>query len=60
MNTTGRPFTDIMREDPWLFALRAVLIILLTTWRLPRKYWARAVILYVGLGVGFVGGHVFW
>ena len=59
-NTTGRPFTDIMREDPWLFTIPAILILGLTYWKLPRKYWSRAIILYMGLGVGFVGGHVFW
>ena len=59
-NTTGKPFTDIMREEPWLFTLPAILILGLTYWKLPRKYWSRAIILYLGLGVGFVGGHVFW
>ena len=59
-NTTGQPFTDIMREDPWLFFVPAILVLAVTAWKLPRKYWARAVLLYMGLGVGFVGGHVFW
>ena len=59
-NTTGRPFTDMMQEEPLLFILPAVIVLGVTARALPRKYWARAVILYLGLGVGFVGGHVFW
>ena len=59
-NTTGRPFTDLMQEEPWLFILPATIVLGVTARTLPRKYWARAVILYMGLGVGFVGGHVFW
>ena len=59
-NTAGKPFTDIIREDPWLLILPAAIVLGLTAWRLPRRYWARAIILYLGLGVGFVGGHVFW
>ena len=59
-NTTGRPFTDMMREEPWLFALPAVLVLGATARMLPRQYWARAIILYLGLAVGFVGGYVFW
>ncbi len=59
-NTTGRPFTDVMRDEPWLFILPAFVVLSLTFWKLPRRFWARAIILYLGLGVGFVGGHVFW
>ena len=59
-NTTGRPFTDIMREQPELFLLPAILVLAVTAWKLPRKYWARAVLLYLGVSIGFVGGHIFW
>ncbi len=59
-NTTGRPFTDMMREEPLLFALPAILILGVTAWKLPRKYWSRVVLLYLGLSIGLVGGHVFW
>ena len=60
MNTTGRPYTEVTRDNPWLLAVPAGFVIALIAWKLPRKYWARAVILYLGLGVGFVAGHVFW
>ena len=59
-NITGRPFTGIMREEPALFFLPAILILAVTAWKLPRKYWSRAVLLYLGVSIGFVGGHVFW
>ena len=59
-STTQRQFTDIMREDPYLYAIPAVGIVFLTGWQLPRKLWARALFAYVVFGIGFVGGHVFW
>ena len=59
-NTTQRQFTDIMRENPHLYAIPAVGIVFLTGWQLPRKLWARALFAYVVFGIGFVGGHVFW
>ncbi len=59
-NTTQKQFTDIMREDPYLYAIPAVGIVFLTGWQLPKKLWARAIFAYVVFGIGFVGGHVFW
>jgi hypothetical protein len=59
-NATGRPLTDIMREGPWLFTLPAICVLAMTAWKLSGKYWARAVILYLVLGVRFAGGHLFW
>ena len=59
-NTTGRSFTDIFREQPELFLLPAILILGVTAWKLPRKYWSRAILMYLGVSIGFVGGHIFW
>jgi hypothetical protein len=60
MNTTGRPYTAIIRENPWLFAIPAAIAIILTFVHLPRHYWARALIIYHTFFLGFVGGHAFW
>ena len=59
MNTTGRPYTDIFRDEPWLFTIPAIVILAISARALPRKYWARGVILYLGLSIGLLGGHVF-
>ena len=59
-NTTGRQYTDIMRENPWLLIIPAVVIIVVSGWKLPRRYWGRAVMFYITFGIGFLSGHVFW
>ena len=59
-NTTGRPFTAIIRENPWLFGVPAAVAIVLTFIHLPNAYWARALIIYHTFIVGFIGGHLFW
>ena len=49
-----------MREQPWyLPAAAAALVIILAGLR-PRRFWARSVIVYAALAVGYIGGHVFW
>ena len=58
--TTQQQFTDIMRENPYLYAIPAVGIIFVSGWQLPRRFWARAIFTYIVFGIGFVGGHVFW
>ena len=60
MNTTGRPYTDIMGENPWYLPLAAVVLFTLVAGFLPRRFWARVIIVYLAAGVGYVGGHVFW
>ena len=60
VSTTGRPFTVIIRESPWLFGVPAAIAIVLTFVHLPRAYWARALIIYHTFIVGFIGGHLFW
>lgn len=59
-NTTRTEFTDIMREEPWLYVLPAVGIIFVFGWLLPQRLWARAFYTYLVFGIGFAGGHVFW
>ena len=59
-STTQKQFTDIMRQNPLLYAIPSVGIVFLTGWQLPRKLWARALFAYMVFGIGFVGGHVFW
>jgi len=58
--TTGRQYTDLMRENPWLYFLPATFILTVGGWLLPRRYWGRAVFLYIAFGLGFLAGHVFW
>ena len=58
--TTGRQYTDLMRENPWLYVLPAVFVLTMGGWLLPRKFWGRAVFLYIAFGLGFLAGHVFW
>ena len=59
-NTTGRQYTDMMQENPWLFIIPGIGVVVLAGWLLPRKYWARAILLYISFALGFVAGHVFW
>ena len=58
--TTHRQYTEIMRERPWLYIAPATGILFVTGWQLPPRQWARAFLLYLTFGLGFVGGHVFW
>ena len=59
-HTTGRPYTEIIRDDPWLLIVPAAVIITVTAVLLPRRFWARVVILYLGLSTGLVAGHAFF
>ena len=57
--TTQRPFTFIMRDNPWLLIIPAVAITL-SVWLLtPLTNWWRASAMYLALGIGVVLGHVF-
>ena len=59
-NTAGKPYTFIMRDNTWLFPLFAVPGIVLTAYRLPQRIWARASLVWVVFGLGFLAGHVYW
>ncbi len=60
VNTTGRPYTFIMREHVWILPSIAAGIVALLAFFLPRNYWARIVVLFTTFGVSFIAGHVFW
>lgn len=59
--TTGRPYTHIMRDYPWLYAVPA-LILMIALALLRRRYGGWLIGLAVGVAafLGFVAGHVFW
>ena len=59
-NTTGRPYTEMLRENPAILAIASVGILVVAGWMLPRKYWGRSIVLYISLAVGLVAGHVLW
>ena len=64
LTTDGVPWTDIMRQNPWIWPVGTLGLIYLTgllgkiSRRTPRttRLWVSA----VSLGLGFVGGHVYW
>ena len=62
--TGGVTWTEIMRQNPWIWPIGAVLLIYFTasiarlTRRSPRT--ARLWISAVALTLGFIGGHVYW
>ena len=58
--TTHRPFTFIMRDNPWLLIIPAVAVTLSVGSLTPLTYWWRAGAMYLALGIGVVLGHVFW
>lgn len=59
-NTTGRPYTHIMRDHGWMLLVPSIgLLAALTTW-MPYRRWARVVLIDAVLAVGVVLGHVFW
>jgi hypothetical protein len=64
LTSDGVPWTDIMRQNPWIWPVGTILVIYVTALvarilrRSPRtiRLWLSA----VSLGLGFVGGHVYW
>ena len=62
--TGGVSWTEIMRQNPWIWPIGAVLLIYFTATlaRLTRRSrrTARLWISAVALTLGFVGGHVYW
>lgn len=56
----GRPWTHVMRDHPWIYAVLAVALSVLPFWLAPRDRWGRSFLIYVVFLVGFLGGHVFW
>ena len=56
----GRPWTHVMRERPWIYALLAGALGVVPFLLAPRNRWGRAFLTYVIFLIGFLGGHVFW
>jgi hypothetical protein len=56
----GRPWTHVMRDNPWIYAVLAVSLSVVPFLLAPRGRWGRAFLTYVIFLVGFLGGHVFW
>ncbi len=59
-NTTQRQFTFIMRDNPWLLIIPGAAVIFTSGLLLPMTRWGRAGYVYIGFGIGFLAGHVFW
>lgn len=64
LTSDGVPWTEIMRQNPWIWPAGSVIVLYLVATvatvsrRSPRtvRLWLST----VGLGLGFVGGHVYW
>lgn len=64
ITSNGVTWTDVMRQNPWIWPLGTLVTIYLIgaitklTRRSPRT--ARLWVTAFALGLGFVGGHVYW
>jgi hypothetical protein len=56
----GRPWTEVMRDNPWIYLVLAVVLAIVPLLLAPRDRWGRAFLTYVVFWIGFLGGHVFW
>ena len=60
----GVQWTQIMRQNPWIWPAGATLAIYTTAataqWTGRSRRTARLWVAVVALGFGFVGGHVYW
>lgn len=56
----GEPWTDAMRDRPWIYAVVALVLSVVPFLLAPKNRWGRAFLTYVIFLVGFLGGHVFW
>ncbi|MCH8900247.1 MAG: hypothetical protein IH942_07135 [Acidobacteria bacterium] len=59
-SSDGKPWTHIMDEQPWIFWVGAIVILVSVFWLVPRRAHGRVWIITSGFAVGFLGGHVFW
>ena len=55
-NTTRRQFTVVMQESPWLYIIPAGGIVFISGWQLPRRYYGRAIFMYIVLVSGSSAG----
>lgn len=59
-NTAGEPYTYIMRRNPILLFLPSLAVLAVFAWCLPRRYWARVLLIWATYGMGLLAGHVVW
>lgn len=55
-----RPYTEIMRDNPWIYLVLAFALVIVPLVLLPRRVWNVLLAVYLTFWVGFLGGHVFW
>lgn len=64
-NTTGwtgraRPWTEVMRENPFVYAAILIATIPLPLVLFPRAIWNWPLAVFSCFWIGFLGGHTFW
>ena len=57
---TAQSYTDIMKDHPWILPIIGGVLVFVPAYYLPRRYWARVLVIAVTAGVSYVAGHVFW
>ncbi len=55
-----RPYTQIMRENPWIYLVIAFTFVIVPLILFPRRVWDISLAVYATFWAGFLGGHVFW
>ena len=60
LNTTNRPWTEVMRDNWWYMPLPAAAIMAFLARWIPLRYWGRVVVMFSTFGIAFLAGHVFW
>jgi hypothetical protein len=60
MNTTREPYTHIMRRNPALLAVPALILGITAAIRLPHSWKGRVTMLIIAGGLAFLAGHVYW
>lgn len=59
-STTQKPWTHIMRDNPWVLPTIAIPVLAASAWGIPFFYRGR-VLLVVATGlIFFLAGHVYW
>ncbi len=58
--TDGTPWTSIMQDNYYLFLIPAAVIFFGLGMKTTLAFGNRAILMAISLGIGFVGGHVFW
>lgn len=60
VTTNGNTWTSIMEDNFLYFIVPALIILVGLGLKLNLGFANRSILMYVALGIGFVGGHVFW